>query len=312
MLESPCTPSTIIAREPAAGGELLAADGDAKILAGGHTLLPAMKLRLAAALGADRSRPAEGAARHRIKGDALVIGAMTPMPRCEAPPAVRAAIPGARRARRHNRRSAGAQPRHHRRLDRQQRPSGRLSGGLLALGATIGTTGARSRPTAFSRAVRDGLGAGRDHRRRCAFPMPRRSRYVKFPQPGLALRAGRRLRRQARRRRSRGGDGRRRGGVFRARALEDALLTRFAPRSLDGIAAPGRAHQRHPRRRRLPRASRGRDGEAGGRGGDAAQPARASCREAWARLWGCRSLACLAGQNLDRSSGLHRRCPRAP
>jgi carbon-monoxide dehydrogenase medium subunit len=41
-----------------------------------HTLLPTMKLRLAASREPDRSRPDRGAARHRRSGDTSTIGAM--------------------------------------------------------------------------------------------------------------------------------------------------------------------------------------------------------------------------------------------
>ena len=52
-------------------------------------------------------------------------------------PVVQEAMPALAEARRHDRRSGGAPPRHDRRLDRQQRSERRLSGGLLGLGATI-------------------------------------------------------------------------------------------------------------------------------------------------------------------------------
>jgi carbon-monoxide dehydrogenase medium subunit len=58
--------------------DLLASHGDAKILAGGHSLLPAMKLRLAApSLVVDLGRIA-GLNHIREMGDRIVVGAMTP------------------------------------------------------------------------------------------------------------------------------------------------------------------------------------------------------------------------------------------
>ncbi|HYL16625.1 MAG TPA: xanthine dehydrogenase family protein subunit M [Terriglobales bacterium] len=58
--------------------DLLASREDAKVLAGGHTLLPAMKLRLAApSVVVDLGRIA-GLNHIRESGDRIVIGAMTP------------------------------------------------------------------------------------------------------------------------------------------------------------------------------------------------------------------------------------------
>ena len=54
----------LTADSPQHAVELLARYGeDAKLLAGGHSLLPMMKLRLAAPVGADRYRPAGRAGR---------------------------------------------------------------------------------------------------------------------------------------------------------------------------------------------------------------------------------------------------------
>ena len=52
-----------------------------------------------------------------------------------------------------------------------------------------------------------------------SFPMPKKAAYVKFPQPGVALCAGRRVRRADRRRRARRGDRRApRTSIARARS----------------------------------------------------------------------------------------------
>jgi aerobic carbon-monoxide dehydrogenase medium subunit len=58
--------------------ELLAANGEAKILAGGHSLLPAMKMRLAAPPALIDIGRIAGLNHIREAGDKVVIGAMTP------------------------------------------------------------------------------------------------------------------------------------------------------------------------------------------------------------------------------------------
>jgi carbon-monoxide dehydrogenase medium subunit len=89
---------------------------DAKLLAGGQTLLPTMKQRLAAPASlVDLGKIGELSSVSR-QGDEIVIGAMTPHADVAASAAVHQAIP----ARRDDRRSGGAQPRHDRRFARQQ------------------------------------------------------------------------------------------------------------------------------------------------------------------------------------------------
>ena len=96
------------------------AKADAKALAGGMTLLPTMKQRLAspAALIDLKSVPElAGIAR---EGDNLVIGAMSRHADVAAQHDRASGDPGARQTRRRHRRSACSQHGHDRRLDRQQ------------------------------------------------------------------------------------------------------------------------------------------------------------------------------------------------
>ena len=58
--------------------ELLAANGEAKILAGGHSLLPAMKMRLATPAALIDIGRIAGLNHIREAGDKVVVGAMTP------------------------------------------------------------------------------------------------------------------------------------------------------------------------------------------------------------------------------------------
>ena len=101
---------------------------DARPLAGGHSLIPMMKLRLAAPehlvdLGGHRR--AQG---HRADGDDIVIGAMTTQHELIADATLAAKLPILQGDRAADRRSAGALCRHPRRQRRQRRPRQRHAG----------------------------------------------------------------------------------------------------------------------------------------------------------------------------------------
>ena len=118
------------AEEPSTKRRRMLADNpDGKVLSGGHTLLPAMKLRLAGPSAlVDLERRSTGLRGIKRKGDSLVIGAAH---RATARSRIRrreGRDPGARRDGRHDRRSGRPPSRHDRRLDRQQRSLGRLRG----------------------------------------------------------------------------------------------------------------------------------------------------------------------------------------
>jgi carbon-monoxide dehydrogenase medium subunit len=63
------------------------------LLAGGHTLLPTMKLRLASPPQSDRPVAIEGLSGIELKGRSLVIGAMTRHVEVHTSPVVQQAIP---------------------------------------------------------------------------------------------------------------------------------------------------------------------------------------------------------------------------
>ena len=106
------------ARSPEAQ-QLLAAHPGAKLLAGGHSLIPLLKLRLAHAGRAHRHRPHRRAAGHRRRATAsLRIGALTTHAELAASADVRRSAAGAGGGGGARRRSGGAQPRHDRRQHR--------------------------------------------------------------------------------------------------------------------------------------------------------------------------------------------------
>ena len=159
-------PFEYVAAESAAHAlELLASYGeDAKLLAGGHSLLPMMKLRLAVPVGAHRHRPADRAGRHpgrrRRPGD-----------RRDYPPRRRRRVragPGARPAaglcRGPGRRPADPAPRHDRRLAGARRPGRRPADGAGRAGRLGRATGPgrdpdRGRRRLLRRVLRDQPGA---------------------------------------------------------------------------------------------------------------------------------------------------------
>ena len=63
--------------DAAAGGQLLSKNPDAKLLAGGHTLLPTMKLRLAGPPELIDLSRVQGLAGIELAGRSITIGAMT-------------------------------------------------------------------------------------------------------------------------------------------------------------------------------------------------------------------------------------------
>src|ERR1700732_5478526 len=73
---------------------LLAKHEEAKLLAGGHTLIPTMKLRLAGPPQIVDMSKIEGLSGIEIKGRSVIIGAMTPHADVATSPLVQQAVPG--------------------------------------------------------------------------------------------------------------------------------------------------------------------------------------------------------------------------
>ena len=92
--------------------ELLGKLEEAKILAGGQTLIPTMKLRLASPSNIIDLRQVEGLSGIEVKGRSIVIGAMTRHVEVANSAGREGEHAGARLPRRPDRRSGGAPPRH--------------------------------------------------------------------------------------------------------------------------------------------------------------------------------------------------------
>lgn len=217
----------------AADAAKLAAAG-AKVLAGGQSLLPTMKLRLANPEKlADLSAVAELAGIKR-EGNALVIGAMTRHAAVAASAEVRAAIPALADLASH----IG---------DRQVRAMGTLGGSVanndpaadypaavLGLGATVHTNKRKIAADdffkgLFATALQDG-----EIITAISFPCPKRAAYMKFRQPAsrFALVGVMVAQTETGVRVAVTGGG---GGVFRHSALEQALSKDFSAKAAAAV-----------------------------------------------------------------------------
>ena len=106
----------------------LLADGNAKVLAGGMSLIPLMKLRLAAPEHlVDMGRVPGSEIDPRSRAASIHIGAMATHYEIESSPLLRAQVPAAGGDGVEYRRRAGAQHGHHRRQHGARRSGGRLS-----------------------------------------------------------------------------------------------------------------------------------------------------------------------------------------
>lgn len=221
----------------AAAAELLAA-GDARALAGGHTLLPAMKQRLdAPATVVDLSGVAElnPAEKIRAENGAVTIGALARHAEVARCGIVQNAIPALAKL-------AGgigdAQVRHRGTLGgslANNDPAADYPAAALALGATIRTN---QREIAagdfFTGLFATALAAG-EIIVSASFPVPERAGYAKFPQPAslYALTGVFVAKTKDGVRVAVTGAGA--DGVFRAKELEAALAKDFSPGALEGI-----------------------------------------------------------------------------
>ena len=195
------------------------------------TLIPAMKTRLAAPSDVvDLAHIAELKG-IKVSGRTVTIGAATTHAEVAADAELKKACPALSHLAAHDRRSACAPQGHDRRLDRQQRPGGRLSGGAAGARRDDRHQQARDRGRrVLHRPVRDGAGGRRDRHRGAASPRPPRpaTRNSRNPASRYAI-TGVFV--------AKGEDGVRvavtgagDNGVFRAKEIEAALAQEFRRR----------------------------------------------------------------------------------
>ena len=211
---------------------------DAKPLAGGMTLLPTMKQRLASPSALVDLKNVPELTGISRDGDNLLIGAMTRHADVARSNVVQAAIPALAKL------AGGIGDPHVRNMGTiggsiaNNDPSADYPAAALALGATIVTNKRRIAAQDFFKGLFEtALDAG-ELVTQVSFPIPQKAAYMKFPNPAsrYAL-VGVFVARTA------GGvrvavTGAGSNGVFRANAFEAALNANFSPAALDNVSAP--------------------------------------------------------------------------
>ena len=217
---------------------LLAKNEDAKLLAGGHSLIPVMKLRLARPSAIIDLSRVEGLSGIELKGRSVVIGAMTRHGEVAGSSVVQQAIPALASVPG----SIG---------DPQVRNVGTIGGSIanndpnadypaacLGLGATIITNKRRIPADEFFTGMFETALAPDEIITKVQFPIPKKAGYQKFKHPasGFALVGVFVSKRGSEIRVAVTGAGS--NGVFRVAAFEEALKKRFAAKSLEGLTVP--------------------------------------------------------------------------
>jgi carbon-monoxide dehydrogenase medium subunit len=214
---------------------LLGDGSGAKVLAGGQTLLPTMKQRLASPpMLVDLGGVAElrGVAR---AGSAIEIGAMTTHAEVAESPAVRSAIPGLAALAEgigdpqvRNRGTIGGSV-------ANNDPAADYPAAVLALGAVLKTSKREIKADDFFRGLFQTALEEDEILTRLTFPVPTRFAYVKFANPasryalvGVAVADGPAGLRVA-------VTGAGQNGVFRVPEMEAALAKSFSPQAVAGI-----------------------------------------------------------------------------
>ena len=217
---------------------LLGKNPEAKLLAGGHSLIPVMKLRLAKPSAIIDLNGIEDLAGIELKGRSISIGAMTRHADVANSKVVRDALPGLASVPA----SIG---------DPQVRNRGTIGGSVanndpnadypaacLGLGATIVTNKRRIAADDFFTGMFSTALEENEIILRVSFPIAKKAAYEKFKHPasGFALVGVFASKRGSEIRVAVTGAGS--NGVFRVNSFEEALKKRFSPKSLEGMTIP--------------------------------------------------------------------------
>jgi len=219
-------------------GNMLTKLEDAKLLAGGMTLLPTMKLRLASPANLIDIGKLDGLSGIELKGRSLVIGATTRHVDVATSPVVQEHLPALADLAGH---IGDPHVRHMGTLGgsvANNDPNADYPAACLGLGATIVTTKRRIKADDFFKGLFETALEADEIITKVMFPLVKKAAYVKFPNPasryalvGVFVS-------------KRGSDirvvvtGAGASGVFRVAAFEAALKKRFAAKSLDGLTVP--------------------------------------------------------------------------
>ncbi len=217
---------------------LLAKNSEAKLLAGGHSLLPVMKLRLASPPAIIDMNKIEGLSGIELKGRSIVIGAMTRHVEVANSQVVKDALPVLAEvagmigdpAVRHRGTLGGSLA--------NNDPNADYPAAILGLGATIITSKRRISADDFFKGVFTTALEPDEIITKVSFPLAKKSAYQKFKQPasGFALVGVFVSKRGADIRVAVTGAGG--NGVFRVKTFEEALKKRFSPKSIEGMTIP--------------------------------------------------------------------------
>ena len=217
---------------------LLIKNEDAKLIAGGHTLVPVMKQRLASPPHLVDLSHVEGLDGIEMKGRSLVIGATAKHADVAASPIVGEAIPALAElagligdpAVRHKGTIGGSLA--------NNDPTADYPAACLALGATIVTNKRRLKPEEFFQGLFTTALERDEIITRVMFPVPKKAAYIKFRNQAsrYALVGVFVAKRPSDVRVAVTGAGS--DGVFRVTAFEEALKKRFSPKALDGLSVP--------------------------------------------------------------------------
>jgi carbon-monoxide dehydrogenase medium subunit len=217
---------------------LLARQEEAKLLAGGHTLIPTMKLRLAGPKHIVDMSKIEGLSGIELKGRSVVVGALTPHAEVATSSVVRETIPALAElagligdpAVRHRGTIGGSLA--------NNDPNADYPAAALGLGATIVTNKRRIAADDFFKGLFETALEPDEIIVRVQFPKPNKAAYIKFPNPAsrFALVGVFVSKRGSDIRVAITGAGA--NGVFRVKSFEEALKKRFGAKSLDGMTIP--------------------------------------------------------------------------
>jgi len=217
---------------------MLAKDPEAKLLAGGHSLLPVMKLRLAKPSALVDIGRVEGLNTIELKGRSIVIGALARHVEVANSPVVKEALPVLAEV-------AGMIG------DPAVRHRGTLGGSLanndpnadypavvLGLGATIITSKRRIAADDYFKGMFETALEPDEIITKVSFPLAKKAAYQKFKHPasGFALVGVFVSKRSSDIRVAVTGAGA--SGVFRVKSFEEALKKRFSAKSIEGMSVP--------------------------------------------------------------------------
>jgi aerobic carbon-monoxide dehydrogenase medium subunit len=217
---------------------MLAKDPEAKILAGGHSLLPVMKLRLAKPSQLLDIGQIEGLNTIELKGRSIVIGATARHVEVADSQMVKDALPVLAAlageigdpAVRHRGTIGGSLA--------NNDPNADYPAAVLGLGATIITNKRRIAADDFFKGLFETALEADEIITKVSFPLAKKAAYEKFKHPasGFALVGVFVSKRGSDIRVAVTGAGA--NGVFRVKSFEEALKKRFAPKSIEGMTIP--------------------------------------------------------------------------